>query len=182
MNGSWFSEFFGTLDEALYALWQFGDPSGVGQGWWGLVILAIWGVFLIGGPLLVAHWAYGKHEWVSATMGVLGGLAIFWWAFGILPSAWIYYLDSNSEILSGTIIPASMGINGPITIGSWTILPDGYRLAIADNLYQVIRDLVVVILHVVGFVLTLWVAARIQKRYPKTLAEGEIKPESGGYK
>lgn len=169
---SWFGEFFSTIPDALYALWQFGDPSGIGQGWWGLVILVIWGVFLTAIPLLIAKRTYGEHEWVSATMGVVAGLSIFWWVYGILPSAWIYYLDSNSEILQGTIIPASVGIT----------FPSGYRLDIASNFYQVVRDLVVVIQHGVAFVLTFWLALRLQKRYPKTLVPGEVKPDAGGYK
>lgn len=182
MRLSWFGEFFSALPDALYALWQFGDPSGIGQGWWGLLILMIWGVLLIGLPLLVAKRAYGTHEWVSATMGVLAGLSIFWWVYGILPSAWIYYLDSNREILEGTIIPASAGITGPISIFGLTLVGDGYRLDIASNLYQVIRDLVVVIEHGAAFVLTFWLALRLQKKYPKTLVPGEVKPGAGGYK
>lgn len=172
MTTNWFGEFFSTLDDALYALWQFGDPSGIGQGWWGIVILLIWGVLLTAIPLLIAKRTYGKREWVSATMGVVAGLSIFWWVYGILPSAWIYYLDSNQEILEGTIIPATAGIT----------FANGYRLDIASNLYQVIRDLVVVIQHLVAFVLTFWLALRLQKKYPKTLVPGEVKPDAGGYK
>lgn len=182
MKLSWFGDFFSTLDEAAYALWQFGDPSGIGQGWWGLVILLIWGVGLIAVPLVIARTTHGTHEWVSATMGVIAGLSIFWWVYGILPSAWIYYLDGSSEILKGPIIPESVGLTGPIGIGGWTIIPDGYRLDIASNFYDVVRDLVVVIQHLVAFVLTFWAALRIQKMFPKTLAAGESRPEAGGYK
>jgi hypothetical protein len=179
---SWFGDFFATIPDALRALWEFGDPSGVGQGWWGLVILLIWGVGLTAVPLYVAKITYGKREWVSATMGVIAGLSIFWWVYGILPSAWIYYLDSAQETLSGTIFPASAGITGPISIFGWTIVPADYRIDIASNLYQVIRDLVVVIEHLVAFALTFWLALRIQKRLPKSLAPGEVKPDAGGYK
>lgn len=176
---SWFGEFFSTLPEALRALYEFGDPSGVGDGWWGFVILLIWGVGLIGLPLYFARALHGTHEWVSATLGVVGGLGIFWWVFGILPSAWIYYLDSNQEILAGPIIPASMVI--PMGWAPWAPSPD-YTLDVATNLYEVIRDLVVVLEHLVAFVLTFWAALRIQKQFPKTLATGETKPEAGGYK
>lgn len=171
MRLSWFGEFFGAIPETLQALYEFGDPSGRGEGWWGIVILLIWGVLLTAIPLLVAKRTHGEHEWVSATMGVVAGLSIFWWVFGILPSAWVYFLDANSEILAGTVIPDSAGI----TIGD-------YRIDIASNLYEVIRDLVVVIEHLVAFVLVFWAALRIQKEYPKTLATGEVKPEAGGYK
>ncbi len=105
MRLSWFGEFFDALPDALQGLWRFGDPSGLGRGWWGIVIALIWGVLLMAVPLTIAKRTYGKHEWVSATMGVIGGLAVFWWLYGILPSAWIYYLDSNKEVLAGHHLP-----------------------------------------------------------------------------
>ncbi len=179
MRLSWFGDFFSTLPDAFHAFWLFGDPSGIGQGWWGLVILLIWGVGLIALPLFIARRAYGTHEWVSATMGVVGGLAIFWWVYGILPSAWIYFVSSSKELLSGPIIPASMSI--PMGWAPWAPGPD-YTLDVATNLYEVIRDIVVVLEHLVAFVLTFWAAMRIQKQFPKTLAPGESKPEAGGYK
>ncbi len=167
---SWFGEFFSALPDALRALYEFGDPSGVGQGWWGVVIALIWGIGLTAVPLLIAKWTYGTHEWVSATMGVIAALAIAWWVYGILPSAWIYFVDSNKEILQDRIIPTSLAPN----IGSM-------ELDIATNLYQVIRDLVVVIEHLIALAATLWAAIAIQKRFPRTLASGEERPESGGY-
>lgn len=172
MTLSWFGEFFSTLPDALVALWEFGDPMSRGDGWWGIVILLIWGVFLIALPLLIAKRTYRTHEWVSATMGVVAGLSIFWWVYGILPSAWIYYVDGAKETLAGPIIPESVGIT----------LPSGYRLDLMSNFYEVVRDLVVVIEHLVAFVITFWAALKIQEKYPKTLVSGESRPESGGYK
>jgi hypothetical protein len=176
---SWFGEFVDAFPAAMRALWEFGDPMGVGDGWWGIVILLIWGVFLTAIPLYVAKITYGKREWVSATMGVVAGLSIFWWVYGIFPSAWIFFLDANQEILSGPIIPDSMRI--PMGWAPWA--PDSdYTLDVATNLYEVIRDTVVVLQHLVAFILTFWAALKIQKRLPKTLAPGEVRPESGGYK
>lgn len=168
----WFREFFATLPDAFRALYHFGDPQGLGRGWLGVFITLVWAGLLIALPLYVAKITYGKREWVSATMGVIAGLSIFWWVYGILPSAWVYYLDANKAILEGPIIPASIGIT----------LQDGYRIDIASNLYGVIRDTVVVLQHAVAFGLTFWAALRIQKKYPRTLVAGETKPESGGYK
>lgn len=182
MSSSWFGEFFSSLDDALFALWQFGDPSGVGQGWWGLVILVVWGVGLIAIPLLIAKQTYQKHDWVSATMGVMAAFSVAWWLFGILPSAWIYYMSGSSEILKGTIIPASVGINGPLSIGSWVIVPDGYRLDLMSNFYDVFRDLIVVVQQIVSLALVFWGCLRIQKKFPRTLASGETRSDSGGYK
>lgn len=179
MRLSWFGEFVEAFPAAMRALWEFGDPMGVGDGWWGIVILLIWGVLLTALPLYVAKITYGKREWVSATMGVVAGLSIFWWVYGIFPSAWIFFLDANKEVLSGPIIPDSMRI--PMGWAPWA--PDGdYTLDVATNLYEVIRDTVVVLQHLVAFILTFWAALKIQKRLPKTLAPGEVRPESGGYK
>jgi hypothetical protein len=177
---SWFGDFFGALPDALKGLWQFGDPGGIGRGWWGILIIIIWGVVLIGAPLFVAKQTHGKHEWVSASMGALAALSVLWWVHGILPSAWIYYVDSNREVLEGAIIPASAGLQ---TENGFLWWPAGYRLDIASNLYVVIRDLVTVNMMMGGIVLTFWAALRIQRKLPgRTLATGEIKPESGGYK
>lgn len=169
----WFGGFFSALPDALRALYEFGDPQGLGQGWWGILILAIWGIGLVAIPLALArHW-YGKREWASATMGVIAGLAVLWWIFGILPSAWVVYVDSNKELLSDAIIPTSLTLPNPFGTG---------RLDIASNLYNVIRDLVVVLEHGVALVATVWAALKIQEKYPKTLASGEDKPGAGGYR
>lgn len=170
MRWSWFGDFFRALPDALRALYQFGDPNNLGQGWWGFLILAIWGIGLVAIPLALAKRWYGRHEWASAAMGMLAATAIFWWVYGVIPSAWIYYVDSNKELLKDVIIPTS-----------FTPTVFGTKLDIASNLYQVIRDLVVVIEHLVAFALTFWLAIRIQKRYPRTLAPGEEKPAPGGY-
>ncbi len=178
----WFGAFFRALPDAGQALYRFGDPSGLGQGWWGIVILLIWGVLLTALPLIVAKRTYGKHEWVSATMGVMAGLSVAWWVFGILPSAWIYYLDSSQEVLEGTIIPASIGytLQNPFL---W--FPEGYRFGLntfTNNFYLVVRDTVVVIEHLAGFIFTFWAAKKIQEKYPKGLVEGEVKSDPGGYR
>lgn len=175
---SWFGEFFRTLPDAARAFWQFGDPATAGNGWWGIVILLIWGIGLTAVPLYIAKITYRKREWISATMGVVAGLSIFWWVYGILPSAWIYFLDSSQELLAGPIIPDSLVIPAAWLPGA----PEGYTIDVATNLYQVIRDTVVVLEHLVAFVLTFWAALRIQKQFPKTLAPGETRPEAGGYK
>lgn len=170
MRWSWFAEFFGAIPEALRALWLFGDPSGRGDGWWGIVIAMIWGGLIVT-ALGIAYLAREDHEWVSAAMGSLGGLGVLWWLFGIVPSAFIYYVDSNKEILEHRIIPASFA-------------PDlfGRELPIATNLYEVIRDVAVMTWHVIAVGVVIWAAFAIQKRFPKTLASGEESRESGGYK
>lgn len=168
----WFGEFFSALPAAFTALYEFGDPSGIGQGWWGFVALLIWGVGLTAVPLLIAQRTAGERQWISATMGAVAGFSVVWWAFGVLPSAWIYYLDGTQETLEGTVIPASVGYT----------FANGYRLNIMSNFYGVVRDTVVVLQHVIVFVFLVSAARRIQERYPRGLAEGEVKPDPGGYR
>lgn len=167
-----FSEFFAALPDAARALYQFGDPGGLGRGWIGGLIMLLWFGPLLALPLYVAKMTYGKREWISATMGVVAGSSAIWWVFGVIPHVWIQFVEANENILAGTIIPESAGF----TIG------EDYRIDVATNLYGVIADSVVGLLTVAGVILTCWAFLRIQKAYPKTLAAGETKPEAGGYK
>lgn len=171
MRLSWFGDFFSALPDALWALYEFGDPESLGRGWWGFLIVAIWGVFLTAIPLALAKRWHGEREWLSATMGVIAATSISWWVFGIIPSAWIYYVDSNKEILQGAIIPASL----TITIGS-------FHWDLMSNFYDVVRDSVVMIETMVATTAMIIVGVRIQEQYPRTLAPGEVKPDAGGYK
>jgi hypothetical protein len=165
---SWFGDFFRALPDAGRALWEFGDPQGAGQGIWGIIILLIWGLLLIGVPLAIAKRAHGRErEWLTVSMACVAGTAALWWIFGVIPSAWVYYVDANSAILADDVIPTSFA--------PWGI-------PIATNLYQVIRDSVVVVWHLVAFGAIFWFALAFQKRYPRTLAAGEDKRVSGGYR
>lgn len=170
--GEWFREFFATLPEVFRALYQFGDPGNIGRGWVGGLITLLWLVGLGIVPLAIAKLTYQKREWVSATMGVMGASSLLWWLHGVFPHGWIQFTQSNVDLLSGTIIPASAGID----------ISDDYRIDIASNLYAVITEGVVGGLMVAGIVITLWAILRAQRSLPKTLAPGEEKPEAGGYK
>ncbi|GGI05671.1 hypothetical protein [Egicoccus halophilus] len=170
--GEWFGEFGAALPDALRAAYQFGDPYDLGRGWVGLVVMVLWVGPLMILPLWLAKIFRGKREWLSAAMGVMAGSSFLWWLHGVIPHAWIQFTESNENVLSGTIIPATAGID---------INPD-YRLDIASNLYSVITEGVVGAMMVIGIVLTCWLALRVQKSLPKTLAPGETKPEAGGYK
>jgi hypothetical protein len=95
-------------------------------------------------------------------------LLALWWLIGIIPSAWVYFADSQRDLLAGRIIPEA------ITAG---------RLEVAGNFYNVFRDSIVMIEG--GIVLGIGVAVMlaVQKRFPKGLAEGEERgPTTGGYK
>jgi hypothetical protein len=168
----WFGEMFAALPDVARAVYEFGDPLGEGRGWVGGLITLLWlgplGIL----PLYLAKLTYGKREWVSATMGIMGASSLLWWLHGVLPHVWIQFTESNINLLEGTVIPASAGID----------VTDEYRLDIASNLYAVITEGIVGGLMIGGIVVTLWAALRMQRSLPKTLAAGESKPESGGYK
>jgi hypothetical protein len=168
----WFQEFGAAAPDALRALYQFGDPASTGRGWVGAAIMLLWLGPLMALPLYIAKITYGKREWVSATMGVMGASTFIWWVHGVFPHAWIQFVEANENVLAGVIIPETAGID----------VSEDYRLEFASNLYGVIADSVVAVLMIGGIVLTLLLFLRVQKQYPKSLAAGEVKPEAGGYK
>lgn len=150
------AEFFGTLPEIARAVWSFLD------GFYGLAIFVVSMAAMVGLLLLAKAWR-ATHGWLAAIAGMTGAAIAFWWSFGIMPSAFVYFMDGQRDLLEGTVVPA--GLPG------------------MDNVYQVLRDSIVVgqqTLFVIVFAIAM---ARIQRRYPRTLAEGEEKaPATGGYK
>lgn len=168
----WFGEMFAALPDVFRALYVFGDPADEGRGWVGALITVLWLGPLGVVPLYLAKVLRERREWLSAVLGVMGAASLLWWLHGVLPHGWIQFTTSNSDLLSGTVIPASAGID----------VSDDYRIDLASNLYGVITEGVVGALMLAGVVITLWVFLRVQRRYPKTLAAGETKSESGGYK
>jgi hypothetical protein len=150
------SQFFGTLPDAGRALWSFAE------GFYGLAV-TLASVLLAAALLFGAKVLRDEHSWLSATFGVMAGFIGFWWAFGILPSAFIYYMDGSRDLLEGTIFPGA--------------------LPMMDNAYQVVRDILVVTQTAVAVAVFCLIAAAVQRRYPRALVEGEDRgPTSGGYK
>jgi uncharacterized membrane-anchored protein len=150
------NEFFTTLPQAGAALWEFMD------GFYGVVIF-LGSVVLTAALLFVAKAWRDTHSWLSAIAGISAASVAFWWAFGILPSAFTYFMDSERDLLEGTLVPGA--------------------LPAMDNFYQVFRDVVVVGMQTVFVVVFAIIMLRIQRRYPRSLAEGEEKsPATGGYR
>ena len=149
-------DFFAALPDVLVAVWEFGE---------GLrsVLIAAGSAVLAVGFLFLARRLREEHGWMSAVFGVMGGTVVLWWLFGIIPSSFIYFWDGETELLAGRVVPEA--------------LPG------MSNAYEVLRDLVVVGETVVALLVCGIASLMIQKRYPRTLAEGEEKgPSSGGYK
>lgn len=149
-------EFFGAIPEVARAFWGFMD------GLYGVAII-LGSILLTAGLLFLAKAWRPTHEWLSAVAGMMAASIAFWWAFGIMPSAFVYFMDGERDLIQGTLVPES--------------LPG------MDNFYQVLRDSIVmaqtglfIVLFAVGMLM-------LQRRYPRTLAAGEEKsPSTGGYR
>lgn len=158
---SWLGEFFAALPAVGQALWTFA------RGWAGIAITLGSGA-MIGGLLLLAVMLRDRMGWLSSIFGVMAATVAAFWAFGILPSAWIYFADGQRDLLEDTVIPGTLGIGDAV---------------IAANFYQVFRDSVVMAETTIAMVAFVVIALAVQKRYPGALAEGEeSRPQSGGYK
>ena len=163
----WLTEFFATIPEALSALWSFG------RGWVGLAI-TIGSAVLTGLCLLGAQRTRETAGWVSATLGGVAATIAGFWAFGILPSAWVYFADQARDTLLDQIIPSQIAVPWPGRDEPFVVV---------GNFYQVFRDSIVMVETFVAMAAFTVAALMIQKRYPRTLAEGEeARPQSGGYK
>ena len=157
----WVGEFFTTLDDVAKALWAFM------RGWAGVAIIIGSGAMMIGFAL-AAMKLRDTYGWLAAVFGMMSATVAAWWAFGIIPSAWIYFADGQKDLMVDRVIPGTLG-------------PEGY--IISSNFYQVFRDLVVVTETQLAMVAFAILALQIQKRFPRALAEGEeARPQSGGYK
>jgi hypothetical protein len=153
---SFIGEFFRALPDVFVALWGFID------GFRGVAVA-------IGSGILAAAFAFGalrlrdSSGWLSAIFGMMALAVVMWWLFGIIPSAWVYFADGQRDLLGGTVIPES--------------------LPLLDNFYNVFRDAIVMAETGIGVLAFIVAAFWIQKRYPRSLAEGEeSRPQSGGYK
>ena len=156
-----FGEFFSTLPLVFSALWEFM------RGWAGVAIIIGSGGMMIGFAL-VSMLLRDRFGWLAAIFGMMSATVAAWWAFGIIPSAWIYFADGQRDLMEGTVIADTLGYG---------------RFIISDNFYQVFRDLVVVGETNIAMVAFAVAALQIQKRFPKALGEGEeARPQSGGYK
>lgn len=164
---SWLTEFFGTIPGALGALWTFGG------GLSGLFV-TIGSAVLTGLFLLAAQRTRDDYGWVSATFGGMAATIAGFWAFGILPSAWVYYADQVRDLVGDQIIPTQIAIPFPGREEPFVLL---------GNFYQVFRDSIVMVETMVAMGAFTVAAFWIQKRWPRSLAEGEeARPQSGGYK
>ena len=157
----WVGDFFGAFPDVFVALWEFGE------GWRAVGVTA-------GSIALLALLCAGAYRlradmgWVSAMLGTFAAYIGAFWLFGILPSAWLFFMDGERPLLEGTVVP------GEIIVGD---------LEVATNFYEVFRDSVIMGETFVAMAALAFLAVWVQKRFPRGLAQGEEKqPSTGGYK
>jgi nitrate/nitrite transporter NarK len=152
----WLGEFFRAIPEVARAFWTFVD------GWYGVAVTIGSGI-LAAAFLGAAKFLRPMAGWLSAIMGGMAATIGMFWIFGVIPSAWTYFADGNRDLLEGRMIPSAL---------------PGF-----DNFYIVFRDTVVVVETTIAVVAVAVIALQVQKRLPRTLAEGEERgPTSGGYR
>lgn len=162
----WVGEFFSTLPKVGGAMWTFLGESR-DSPWEGVATIIGSGALMVIFAV-VAFKLRDAYGWLSSIFGMMSATIAAWWAFGIIPSAWVYFADGQQDLMEDTVIPGTLAIG---------------NLEIASNFYQVFRDMVVMGETTIAMVAFAVLALQIQKRFPRALAEGEeARPQSGGYK
>ncbi len=126
-------------------------------------------VSFVGRVLLsLAIIAYGKRRPVGAPFSwgeaMIAGTYIFgllFLAFGVVPHQWIDHADKDLGWSKDNIILGPGGFLKPQSQGGWNPV---------TLQYEAVRDIVVVVLHLIFFGLYMWLAVWWQKR-------GDVKPK-----
>jgi hypothetical protein len=114
-------------------------------------------VSFIGAILLsLAVIPYGKRRrvgrplsWGEAMIGATYGFGVMFLAFGVVPHQWIDHADKNLGWNKDKIIYGPGGILKPEVLGGWNPI---------TLQYEALRDIIVVLIHVVffGLIIFLW--------------------------
>jgi hypothetical protein len=122
--------------------------------------------------LTLAVIPYGKRRpvgkslsWGEAMLGAAYAFGVMFLAFGIVPHQWIDHADRNLGWSRDRIVMGPGGFLKPQALGGWMPM---------TITYEAIRDVVVVILHVIYFGLIIFVWAWWQKRGQVKAAEIEV--------
>jgi hypothetical protein len=103
-------------------------------------------------------------SWGEAMLAAAYAFFVMFVAFGIVPHQWIDHADKNLGWSKDNIIYGPAGILKPVSAGGWNPI---------TLQYEAVRDIVVVLIHVVFFGLLLWVWQWWQKRGQVTSTELE---------
>jgi hypothetical protein len=109
------------------------------------------------GSLLLTFAAipYGKRRpigtptsWGEAMLGATYAFFVMFLAFGVVPHQWIDHADKNLGWSRDKIVYGPGGILKPQSVGGWNPI---------TLQYEAIRDIVVVVLHVIFFALIIYI-------------------------
>jgi hypothetical protein len=111
---------------------------------------------------------YGKRRpvdkpllWGDALLGATYMFGLLFLAFGVVPHQWIDHADKDLGWSRDKLIFGPGGILKPESAGGWNPI---------TLQYEAVRDIIVVLIHVVFFGLYIYLAVWWQKR-------GEVKPK-----
>jgi len=134
--------------------------------------------FIISLVLIFAVIPYGKRRpvgkpvtWGEAMLASTYAFGVMLLSFGIVPNAWIDHTDRNLGWHKDKIIFGPGGILKPQTAGGWNPI---------TLQYQAVRDIVVVLIHVIYFGLLIYIWHWWQHRGEKPAAGTEIETSSYG--
>jgi hypothetical protein len=103
-------------------------------------------------------------SWGEAMIAATYAFFVMFLAFGIVPHQWIDHADKNLGWSKDNIIYGPGGILKPESAGGWNPI---------TLQYEAVRDIVVVLLHVIYFGLLIWVWMWWQRRGQVTTTEIE---------
>ena len=104
-------------------------------------------------------------SWGEAMIGAVYAFGVMFLAFGIVPHQWIDHADRNLGWSKDNIIYGPGGILKPESEGGWNPI---------TLQYEAVRDIVVILLHVIFFGLIIFIWNWWQKRGRITAAEIEV--------
>jgi len=128
--------------------------------------------------LTLAVIPYGKRRpvgkpltWGEAMLASIYAFGVMLLAFGVVPNAWIDHSDRNLAWHKDKIIYGPAGILKPRSAGGWNPI---------TLQYEAVRDIVVVMLHVIFFGLIIFIWHWWQHRGDRPAAGTEIETSSYG--
>lgn len=110
-------------------------------------------------------------SWGEAMVASVYAFGVMFLAFGIVPHQWIDHADKNLGWSKDKILYGPAGILKPQSVGGWNPI---------TLQYEAIRDIVVVVIHVIFFGLIIFIWSWWQKRGQVAAAGTEIETSSYG--
>jgi len=110
-------------------------------------------------------------SWGEAMIAAAYAFGVMFLAFGVVPHQWIDHADKNLGWSKDKIIYGPGGILKPQSAGGWNPI---------TLQYEAVRDIVVVLIHVVFFGLIIYIWGWWQKRGQVAAATTEIATSSYG--